>query len=151
MSSHHDRKQVESWVDEMKAGGGRPALLVGVDDNGRIILCGSQFLTKAHFRDLLAQVKQSGELIEAGLADAPPKPTVEAMKATPEELYAAVFRVLRTVQQRQPIGHDLMVELRSLVRRTHPEAYRDILRRWPDAGGPKSDDSEMPKTGDQAV
>lgn len=40
--------------------------------------------------------------------------------------------IVRTSQQRQPIGHDLMVRARSIVRRALPLEYAAIMKRWPD-------------------
>ena len=54
---------------------------------------------------------------------------------TQEEMYSVIFRIVRTWQQRQAVGHDLVVAARSIVRRMHPDAYADMLKRWPDTAG----------------
>jgi hypothetical protein len=52
---------------------------------------------------------------------------------TPHEMYRTIFRIVRTWQQRRPVGHDLAMAARSIVRRTDPTAYRKIMKQWPDA------------------
>ena len=61
------------------------------------------------------------------------------MKETPiltnslvEEMAAVLFRIVRTLQQRHPLGHDLFMDARSVVRRAYPDAYKDLMKRWPD-------------------
>jgi len=67
------------------------------------------------------------------LSPAPLKLSDPAPVTVPyEDLYAVLFRIVRTWQQRQAVGHDLVMAARSIVRRTHPDAYADLLKRWPD-------------------
>jgi len=47
---------------------------------------------------------------------------------TPHEMYRTIFRIVRTWQQRRPVGHDLAMAARSIVRRTDPTAYRKIMK-----------------------
>jgi hypothetical protein len=60
-------------------------------------------------------------------------------KLTPElieEMYAVLFRVVRTNLEGFPMGHDLMMDARSIVRRTTPDAYADLVARRTRAGLP---------------
>ena len=49
-----------------------------------------------------------------------------------EEMFAVLFRIFKTWQQRQAVGHDLAMAVRSIIRRGDPVAYTQTLDRWPD-------------------
>jgi hypothetical protein len=49
-----------------------------------------------------------------------------------DEMFDALFRIFRTWQQRQAVGHDLAMRVRSIVRRVNPHAYANVMKRWPD-------------------
>jgi hypothetical protein len=57
-----------------------------------------------------------------------------------EEMFSVLFRIVRTSTQGGPIGHEVMVDARSIVRRLTPDAYRDLMRRREKAGLPAVDD-----------
>ena len=48
------------------------------------------------------------------------------------EVYDVLFRIVLTWQQRAPVGHDLVMAARSIVRQVTPDEYADLMRRWPD-------------------
>jgi hypothetical protein len=70
------------------------------------------------------------------------------MLPTNEETYVVLFQIVRTWQQRQAVGHDLVMKARSIVRRVNPDAYADIMKRWPDTKpsriGPKTETPRKP-------
>ena len=61
----------------------------------------------------------------------PPKrgADVALMSALQEEMFSALFTIVRQNAQGYPIGHDAMVAARSIVRRVAPDAYADMERR----------------------
>ena len=59
-----------------------------------------------------------------------------------EEMFSVLFQIVRTSVLGGPIGHDLMIQARSIVRRVNPAAYKDLMRRRLKAGLPALDDAE---------
>jgi hypothetical protein len=59
-----------------------------------------------------------------------------------EEMYAALFRIVRQNVLGQAIGHDAMVQARSVIRRVSPDAYRNLVTRRKKAGLPDRPEDE---------
>jgi len=68
-------------------------------------------------------MKQQGDTVNPPAAGAG---TIEA------EAFNVLYRIFRTWQQRQALGHDLAITVRSIVRRANPVEYARVMKRWPD-------------------
>ena len=66
---------------------------------------------------------------------------------TAEEHLALLFQIFRTMQQGNPVGHDLAMKVRMTIRRALPDAYADVMRRWPDTQPSKIRKPEEPGEG----
>lgn len=51
------------------------------------------------------------------------------MRLHAQEMYDVLFRVVRTSVLGGPVGHDLMLKARSIVRRVEPARYKSLLER----------------------